>query len=208
LVVTKNIIFDLGNVIVDLDIQRTFDSLEHYLGKEGLQKAHDADLFNKYEIGAITEAAFFKQLKSLCIENTPKRALIDAWNIMLLRIPFQRLIMLEHLKHDYKVILLSNTNKTHLDWVRAYLKGLFRIQDFEQRFFHDVYYSHVIGLRKPNANIYEYVLTTSDINPQETIFIDDNKDNIEASLLLGIKGILHPIGAEVVDALPQYLVGA
>jgi glucose-1-phosphatase len=202
----KNIIFDLGNVIVDLDIQRTFDSLGHYLGAEGLRKAHDLDLFNKYEVGAITEKEFFKQLKQLCVENTPKRALVDAWNIMLLSIPFQRLIMLEHLKKDYKVIMLSNTNKTHLDWVRSYLNGLYRIQDFEKRFFHDVYYSHVIGLRKPNVDIYDYVLSTSNILPEETVFIDDNADNIIGSKKAGIKGVLHPIGVDIVEVLQGYLI--
>jgi glucose-1-phosphatase len=200
----KNIIFDLGNVIIDLDLKRSETELKRILGKDMRQKLAEkgqADIFERYEMGLSSETNFLNTLQSIHNQPVAYRRLIDAWNAMLLRTPMHRLLFLEQLKEKYQVFLLSNTNQTHLDWVYDDLQKTYGITNFEERFFHKAYYSHLIHLRKPNANIYEYVLQDANILASETLFIDDNADNIAGAKSLGIQTIHHKIGAEIVSVL-------
>ena len=136
----KNIIFDLGNVIMDLDIPRTWESFKHLLGEDfekNLQKiSPDKDIFIEYEVGRLTEEEFFATLRRATDATVSIKSLKEAWNAMLLNIPPERLEMLEELKKKYTVYLLSNTNHTHLEFLHGYLKTLHGIEDFETRFFH------------------------------------------------------------------------
>lgn len=200
----KNIIFDLGNVIIDLDLPRSEQELIKLIGKKQLETiVAETNILERFEIGIVSEEIFLTTLKGT--QNLENQAIIDAWNAMLLGLPAHRLDMLEALKNKYNVYLLSNTNKIHLDWVYQYLEKRYNIKDFEERFFHKAYYSHLINLRKPNTNIYEYVLADAKMNAQETLFIDDNADNIEGAKYLGIQTILHPIGDEIVTVLSKLL---
>ena len=205
----KNIIFDLGNVIIDLDIPRTWQSFQHLLGDDyeaSLKKlGAENDIFIQYEIGRISEEEFFETLRQATDAPVSIKSLKDAWNAMLLTIPKERLEMLEALKKNYNVMLLSNTNKTHLDFVHGYLKTVYNITDFEARYFHTPYYSHLINLRKPNTDIYAYVLNDANIKPEETLFFDDMPANIETAKKLGIHGIVHPIGEEIVTSVRKYI---
>ena len=160
----KNIIFDLGNVIIDLDLERTWLQLKHWLGDdyETILKTRlpDKDIFIQFEIGKISEEEFFETLRNATETPLSIRHLKEAWNAMLLQIPVHRFTMLRRLKEKYNVFLLSNTNETHINWVDGYLRTVynFTIEDFDARYFHKSYYSHLINLRKPNTNIYDYVL--------------------------------------------------
>ena len=206
----ENIIFDLGNVIIDLDIDRTWQHLKHWLGDDYELKLKNIrpndDIFIQFEIGAITEEIFFETLRSTSDTPLSIRQLKEAWNAMLIQIPVQRFDMLLRLKRQYNVFLLSNTNKTHVDWVDGYLKTVygFSIQDFDERYFHKSYYSHLIHWRKPDAAIYEYVLQDAGLKPDNTLFIDDNFYNIEGAKKVGLQTILHPIGAEIAEVMKSY----
>jgi glucose-1-phosphatase len=203
----NNIIFDLGNVIIDLDLERTWLHLKHWLGDDYenvLKKIHpDNDIFIQFEVGKITEKDFFDTLRATTETPLSIRQLKEAWNSMLLQIPPKRFEMLSHLKERYQVFLLSNTNETHVNWVDGYLQTVynFTIQDFDERYFHKPYYSHLIHLRKPNTDIYEYVLADAGIKAEESLFIDDNFHNIEGAKKVGLQTYLHPIGAEIADIL-------
>jgi glucose-1-phosphatase len=206
----ENIIFDLGNVIIDLDIDRTYQHLKHWLGEGYALKLKnirpDDDIFIQFEIGKISEETFFETLRSTSDTPLSIRQLKEAWNAMLIQIPPQRFDMLLRLKSQYNVFLLSNTNSTHVDWVDGYLKTVygFSIEDFDERYFHKSYYSHLIHLRKPDEAIYEYVLQDAGIKPQNTLFIDDNAQNIEGAKKVGLHTILHPIGEEIVEVMKTY----
>jgi glucose-1-phosphatase len=203
----KNIIFDLGNVIIDLDIDRTWQQLAHWLGDDYqavLKKINTQnDIFIDFEVGKIDEDTFFQTLRSATDTPLSIRHLKEAWNAMLLQLPKHRLDMLSRLKEKYNIYLLSNTNKTHVDWVDGYLRTVygFAIQDFDARYFHKAYYSHLIHLRKPNVNCYEFVLQDAQIKAEETLFIDDNVDNIEGAKKVGIQTYLHKIGDEIAEVL-------
>lgn len=198
----KNIIFDLGNVIIDLDLAKTDSELATLLGEDFIEKLKSQNkqiIFNEFEMGLCSEREFIETLQSVANQVVSYRRLVDAWNAMLLKTPLHRLEMLEKLKSEYQVFLLSNTNETHLAWVYDDLSKMYGILDFDTRFFHKPYYSHIINLRKPNTDIYEFVLKDAGLVASETLFIDDNADNIAGANKVGIKTLLHPIGHEIAD---------
>jgi putative hydrolase of the HAD superfamily len=201
----KNIIFDLGNVLIDLEIDRTWQSLKHLLGDIPAISADD-DLFIQYEIGKISEASFFNQLREMADTPLSIRQLQEAWNAMLLGIKPLRFPMLSRLKEKYNLYVLSNTNETHLNYVDGYLKVIYKmdIQMFENQYFIKPYYSHIINLRKPNTDIYEYVLQDAGLKAGETLFIDDNTHNIEGAKKVGLRTMLHPIGVEIAEVLREF----
>ena len=205
----KNIIFDLGNVIIDLDLARTEREFEALLGSDyrlALQKHNLQTVFERYETGMIDEDTFLNAMQQAALPKVVQKTdIIKAWNAMLLTIPAARFDMLLQLKQHYRVFLLSNTNKTHLDWVYNYLKTTYDIQDFETRYFHKDYYSHLIHLRKPNVEIYEYVLQDANLNANESVFIDDVAANIEGAKQAGLHTIHHVVGAEIVDVMEAFL---
>jgi glucose-1-phosphatase len=206
----KTIVFDLGNVIIDLDIERTWSSLQHHLGDDFFEKIKriypNGDVFIDFEIGIISEKTFFETLRAASEYPLSIRTLMEAWNAMLLTINPERFKMLARLKEKYNVFLLSNTNETHVNFVDGYLRTVygFSIQEFDTRYFHRSYYSHLIHLRKPNVNIYNFVIQDAGINAFETLFIDDNSENIKGVIKAGWHGYLHTIGEEIVEVMKVY----
>lgn len=206
----KNLIFDFGNVIIDLDIERTWASLKHFVGDDYAQKLKAAyptgDVFVDFEVGKISEETFLETLRS--VSNAPLniRQVKEAWNAMLLTIKPERFDMLLHLRKNYRVFLLSNTNETHLSFVDGYLRTIygFDIQHFSKTYFDKAYYSHIIGLRKPNDNIYEFVLNDADLKAEESLFFDDVPENTEGAKRVGLNVYLHRIGDEIVDVLKDF----
>ncbi len=206
----KTIVFDLGNVIIDLDIDRTWLSLKHHLGDNFFEKIKEiypnGDVFIDFEIGVISEKTFFETLRAASEHPLSIRTLMEAWNAMLLTINPERFKMLTRLKEKYTIFLLSNTNETHVNFVDGYLQTVFgfSIKEFDARYFNRVYYSHLIHLRKPNINIYDFVINDAKISASETLFIDDNADNIKGVIKAGWHGYLHRIGDEIVDIMLVY----
>jgi glucose-1-phosphatase len=204
----KNIIFDLGNVIIDLEFERSEKELIRIFGDDmhtRLAALRQGDIFERYEMGLCSENTFVEVLQMLNTQRVSSRRIIDAWNAMLIQTPMKRLQLLAKLRSQYQVFLLSNTNQTHLDWVYDDLKRSYQITDFESRYFHKAYYSHLIHLRKPQTQIYEYVLADASIKAAETLFIDDNEANIIAAKQVGIHAILHPVGTDICDVIEGYL---
>lgn len=206
----KNLIFDFGNVLIDLDIERTFISLRHFVGDDYAQKLQavypQGDVFIDFEIGKISENTFLETLRS--IANTPlsMRQVKEAWNAMLLTIKPERFEMLLHLRTKYRVFLLSNTNETHLDFVDGYLRTVygFDIAHFDKTYFDKAYYSHIIGLRKPNDDIFEFALQDAGLIASESLFIDDVAANTEGAKRVGMKVYQHRIGDEITQILKDF----
>ncbi len=209
----KNIIFDLGNVIIDLDIPRTERKFKELLGEhyeQAYSKLDQEGLFLDYEVGNLTEEAFVDAILSEAPNGTTYQAVIDAWNGMLLGIPASRLDMLARLKKVFQVFLLSNTNATHVDWVDWHLRERHNMSifDFDDRFFHKPYYSHLINLRKPGREVFDFVLTDAGLEAAETLFIDDNADNVAGAMGVGIQARHHLIGDEITERIDQWLNAA
>jgi glucose-1-phosphatase len=199
----KSIIFDLGNVLIDIDFPRSEQQLKALLGDnllEKLEKINQANLFYEFEKGNVSEDFFIKTLQSLG-ENVSEQQIKDAYNAMLIGFKAERFEMLKRLAEKYTLYVLSNTNKMHIDWVHQHLEKDLHITNYESQYFKTVYYSHELHLRKPDVEIYEYVLQDAQLKAEETLFIDDNHDNIVAAQSIGIQVIHHELGNEIVERL-------
>lgn len=205
----RNIIFDIGNVLLDLDFERVNREFQKLLGADfySLSTAEATkEIFLQFEKGYYSEESFINALQRQSAKVPQGRAVIDAWNSLLLGMPRQRLDMLQALKDKgYQLYLLSNTNSLHLDWFLKYLSDEHEIQDFNERFFVKAYYSHLIKMRKPDLEVYKFVLSDAFIKADETLFIDDNEENILGARELGIATIHHNSGLDVTEVMKCFL---
>ena len=185
----KTIVFDLGGVVLNLDIPRTFDAfakLARVSVEELLKFSAEKDVFHPYETGQITTDEFLNRMLNLFGNKVSHEQIIDAWNAMLLDLPQDRIHYLDKLRSKYKTIVLSNTNDLHLKAFEQIVSEATNGRSLTD-FFDHVYYSHKIGMRKPNADIFEFVLEKHDLIPSETLFIDDMEQNIKGAANVGLK---------------------
>jgi FMN phosphatase YigB (HAD superfamily) len=178
----KNIVFDFGDIFINLDKK---------LFAEELQKIHISQeseellpILQQYEMGLVSTDKFLTFFEERLHVSQDK--LKRAWNSILLDFPKERLRFIQNLSESkkYRLFLLSNTNDLHISWIQKNW-GMEQYNAFKICF-EQFYLSHEINLRKPNNNIYEFVLTTNDLAPKETLFIDDTKENTDAAKALGI----------------------
>ena len=178
----KNIVFDFGDIFINLDKK---------LFAEELQKIHISQeseevlpILQQYEMGLVSTdkfLTFFEERLSVSQDKLKR-----AWNSILLDFPKERLRFIQNLSESkkYRLFLLSNTNDLHISWIQQNW-GMEQYNAFKICF-EQFYLSHEINLRKPNNNIYEFVLNTNKLVPMETLFIDDTKENTDAAKALGI----------------------
>ena len=181
----KNIIFDFGDIFINLDKEIIFREILRFGGSAELSPELIA-LNHKYETGSISSETFIKGLAEV-YPQASKDEIIRIWNGMLLDFPQVRLEFLENLakENTYRLFLLSNTNALHIKAVEEKM-GNERYNRFKNSF-EKFYLSHEIHLRKPNANIYDFVLEENGLKAKETLFIDDTKENTDAAEKLGIQ---------------------
>jgi putative hydrolase of the HAD superfamily len=176
----KNIVFDFGDVFVNLDKNATKRKLEK-LGFDDFD-SEMVKMNELYETGKIKTAEFLEFYYSKT-PNSSKKELKKAWNSIILDLPEYRIQFLEKTAKKYKVYLLSNINDLHLEYIKKMLGN-----DMYHRFisvFDKVFYSHLIQFRKPNNEPFQFVIDTVCINPIETIFIDDTKENCYTAKNMG-----------------------
>ena len=202
---TKNIIFDLGGVLLDIDYQKTITAF-HKLGLENFEEMFSqfkADaLFEKLETGALSEVDFYAAIKKRTNAVITEEEIDNAWNALLLNFRNESLQFLEKLSGKYKIYLLSNTNSIHLKC----FKKLFTIETGKpllDAYFIKAWYSNEVGLRKPGAQFFEFVLQQENLNASETLFIDDTLFNIETAKNLGFK-THHLLSTEKIEFLKIY----
>lgn len=180
----KNIIFDFGDVFINLDKEVIFRQMETYGGRRELAPELIA-LNESYEVGAIDSDTFIESLVAVYPKASAQQ-IVDTWNAMLLDLPEYRLEFLEGLaaENNYRLFLLSNTNALHIPHFERKI-GAEKFNRFK-RSFEKFYLSHEIHLRKPNRETYEFVLDENGLLAEETFFIDDTKENTDAAAELGI----------------------
>ncbi|APQ19182.1 HAD family hydrolase [Maribacter hydrothermalis] len=179
----KNIIFDFGDIFINLDKQAPLLEMAKF-GFTELTPELDT-IFKEYEMGLMESDEFVNQLQAIFTSAT-KEQIKDAWNSIILDFPEERLKFIEKLKNDnqYRLFLLSNTNNLHIDKVKESM-GIDRFNRFKNCF--EVFYlSQEMKMRKPNADIYEFVLKENNLIADETFFIDDSKENADSASKLGI----------------------
>ncbi len=203
----KNIIFDFGGILLDLDYSLSFDKLKELLNIEGDIPEEVQLILDEYEMGYFSEGSFIHRLQRLTDDVIRERALVDAWNAMLLKVEIHKLDFVKNLRSTYNTYLLSNTNHTHLTYVRQKMMPAVNIEPrvFEMDHFIKAYYSHEVKYRKPNHDIYEHVIADSHLNPSETLFIDDNADNVRGAKEVGLHAVVHDPTLDITEKLQDYL---
>lgn len=185
----KNIIFDLGNVIIDLDFEATdydFKNLYGFNYDEVMEEVKKENgVYNKYEKGQISTQTFLNEMSSFD-ESISHDEVKNAWLAKLLDIPEENYQLLEDLKGNYRTFCLSNTNKLDIGFVYKLVKNDKGVENLDP-YFEKVYLSNEMGMRKPDAEIFEKVLTDNGLNPEETLFIDDTEEHIMTANSLGIQ---------------------
>ncbi len=192
----KNIVFDFGDIFINLD---KVSAMENALQLFQVKTFTPAMIHtnNQYEMGLITTLEFLT-FYELQFPFANQKDIIHAWNILLKDFPKQRLQFIKNISKKYRCFLLSNTNEMHIDWIKNDW-GIDLYNEFKDCF--EVFYlSHEMNMRKPNANIFEFVLQENNLKPQETLFIDDTQENTNAANKLGIHTWhLNPETEDVVD---------
>lgn len=192
----KNILFDLGNVLIDIDVRRTLRAYQALLRVQDSQctmhnvisagdliGAGESEWVAKYQVGAISTEEFVEAVLPACKPGTTRQDVIDAWMAMLIGIPEERRQKLAELhKQGYKLYVLSNINELHAEWTREQLKGI----PFEA-----VFFSNEIRMAKPDIRCYERVIKETGIKLEETLYIDDIPANIEAGEKMGFQCFLN-----------------
>lgn len=184
----KAVIFDLGAVLLNIDYGLTSKAFKD-LGVDDIDqlfsKKAQTILFDKYEKGFISEKEFCDGVRKISQLDISDQQIINAWNAMLLDFPVERLQLLDALNKTYPIFLLSNTNYTHLCFIEDYLQMHFGFKNFGHLFKKE-YYSHKIGMRKPDAEIFELVLRENNLDAHTVFYIDDSIQHIEGAKKLGI----------------------
>jgi putative hydrolase of the HAD superfamily len=176
------IIFDFGDIFINLDKEATPLALK----KLGLKEWNsNLDALNlDFEKGKISEMEFIIGLQNY-IPNASIHQIREAWNAILLDFPLYRLEFLQMLSQKYRLFLLSNTDSIHIERFQ-HKAGISFYRDFYQCF-EKVYFSYELGMRKPEPEIFEFIIKEHNLLPKNTLFVDDNLQNIESAEKLGIQ---------------------
>jgi putative hydrolase of the HAD superfamily len=198
----RNVVFDLGNVIINIDPDLTLQKFRD-MGVVNFDEMYSmmrqTDVFDRLDTGKITLPEFRSAIRDFTQVNISDAQIDDAWCAMLLDFPEENAELLRKLRNGgYNLYLLINTNEMHIDY---YTKLLQREtgRDLLTELFDRTFYSHEIGYRKPNREAFEYVLQTERLKPAETLFIDDLEHNVVGARQTGIQAYHHPKGNRLVD---------
>ena len=198
----STIIFDLGGVIMDIDVKKTLNAFSGL----GLKNVHEyfghgfaASFFSDHEAGRITDEEFLQEIKKLLGGEVSDEAVIEAWNALLLRFPPERIALLTALKSRYRLFLFSNTNAIHQEKFNEIYRQSFPGE--LDALFEKAYYSHSLGQRKPDTAGFEHIIKENGLDPKHTLFVDDALMNVEGAIKAGLKGLYLPPGIFITDIL-------
>ncbi len=204
----RNIIFDFGGVIIDIDFQRTIDAFKVMGAKDfdlRFSQASQSGIFDELDKGRISEDEFTETLRQWLPPGISREEVREAWNRIILDIPSERILLLQSLKNNYRTFLLSNTNSIHYALYTDDLKRQHGISGLHA-LFEKVFLSFELGMRKPDREIFEYVFRVSGCSREESLFIDDSLHIAEAACTYGIPVYWLQKGQEVGDLFEDGLL--
>jgi HAD superfamily hydrolase (TIGR01509 family) len=197
----KNIIFDLGGVLINLDNKFTEKAFVELGAKNfGQYFGHGfaSSFFKEYEIGKISDQQFINELKQMAELSVSDETIVKAWNALLLDFPPQRIELLKKLGKQYRIFLFSNTNAIHMQEVERIYGSTFENEKLND-LFEKAYYSNVLGLRKPDVESFQHIIKENNLKPEETLFVDDALINVEGANAAGLKGYFLEPGKTILD---------
>ncbi len=185
------VIFDLGNVLIDIDYNRAMNLMKEALPKRLHQRVdtcYAAEFHKTYERGEMDSQSFRNAFRAY-FEQTWSDSEVDyLWNSLLGELPAYRLDLVRRLKSTYQVGILSNTNEIHINAVHALLQSEHGMANFYP-LFDRVFYSQEMGLAKPSRAIYQQLLLELGANPSRVLFFDDLLANVEGAAAIGIQAV-------------------
>ena len=181
----KNIILDLGGVLINLDYNKLNDRLGILGLSNTFSKSEQIELFDKLEEGKISEKDFIRAFNRLTEANHNRQTIINAWNSILLDFPIERLELLKHLGQKYRLFLFSNTNSMHIREVYNIINRAYGIKNLNH-YFEKIYLSNELGIRKPKTDGFDYILKDNNLKRNETLFIDDSPQHVEGAKKAGL----------------------
>jgi len=203
----KNLIFDLGGVILNIDFQKAINNLKE-IGFVTFDKLYNqldqSSLFDNFDKGLITPSEFREELCKATNIIVSDEAFNKAWNSMLVEIPVDIIRLLKNLKKYFKTFLLSNTNEIHLEHLFNYTQRTYNLKSLDP-LFDKPYFSCRVHMRKPDNEIYVKVLNDENLISAETLFIDDFQFNVDAAVKLGIQGYCLQKDDSLKDIFKKYI---
>ena len=203
---TKNLIFDLGGVLMNIDFKRTFDAFE-IIGFRGAELAFQDPEINRlctdFEAGVYCSIEMRRKFREMTGFKCDDIQFDKAWNALLIDFPPERIKRVQELAKKYKTFLLSNTNPIHARYFNAVLERHFGIESMDH-LLDKAWYSHNLGLRKPDERIFQKVLKLSRLNPEETIFLDDSELNVKVARSVGIHAVQITPEFTIIEALADF----
>ena len=202
----ETILLDLGGVLLNVSYESTVAAFREN-GVENFDalytKAKQDHLFDQFETGAISADDFRNEVRNRTGIALSDEAINDCWNAILGNLPQERIELIESLKTRYQVLLLSNTNAIHVEAFSRLIHEENGIENFKA-LFHGAHYSNELGMRKPNSDVFKFVLDQHNALPASTLFIDDTLHHVEGSITAGLSGFHLDLGKEdIVTALKR-----
>jgi epoxide hydrolase-like predicted phosphatase len=198
----KAVIFDFGNVIINIEFQRIYQTFAKFTSKPVAyieKRITEDQIFRRYETGQFSDEEFREVIRQTLGFPLSDHEIDTAWNAILLDIPSDRIELINKIRQKYPVYLLSNTNNIHITASNNYLKKTHGISNLSH-LFDKLFLSYEMGMWKPDAEIYHHVLKKIKLQPNETLFLDDNLHNIESAKKLG----MHTILVEPPTSITEY----
>lgn len=204
----KNIILDFGGVIIDVNYQNAAEAFRR-LGAEGFDKLYSkkeqAGFFDDFEKGRISDEQFRDEVRRYLPQGVSDAQIDNAWNSMVDSVPQKRMDYLQELKRGYRLFMLSNTNSIHAKDFTLKLSQQYGSECLN-KIFDRIYLSFEIGMRKPNAEIYDKVMAENQLSYSETVFIDDSIQHVEGAKRAGLKALHLDIHKTVLEKfLPEWI---
>jgi glucose-1-phosphatase len=189
----KNVILDLGGVLVDIEPGQTVDALKRIIKPDlidSIKWDETPEVVSAIETGKWSKKQFVEHFHSVCKKDVIEEEIVDAWNAMILEFPHERVEMVKQLSQRYSLYLLSNTNAFHIKCFETEFRYRYNFQ--LKSLFKKVYYSSEIGYRKPDTDCFMHVLADAGIIPEETIMVDDREENCRAAEKAGMLSLKVP----------------
>lgn len=193
------LIFDLGNVIIDIDYHTSLQLIRNQVSELIQDKVtgfYQTAFHKDYEKGLIDSPTFRDSVRGYFEQEWEDQKVDELWNSLLVTIPANRLELISNLKNKYQIGVLSNTNQIHIEGVDLILKRDHGIESLNQ-LFHRVFLSHEMGLSKPSPEIYEKMVSELGTTPDRVVFFDDLEANVKGAASVGIHAV-HVTGPEVI----------
>jgi putative hydrolase of the HAD superfamily len=202
----RNIVFDLGGVLMNIDFRRTFNAFE-VIGFRGAEKWFQEPeierLCMEFETGVYCSIEWRRKFREVTGFKCSDIQFDKAWNALLLDFPPERIRRVEELAKSYKTFLLSNTNPIHARHFNSQLREQFGIESMDH-LLDKAWYSHNMGLRKPDERIFQRILKAGRLVPEETLYLDDSELNVKVAASLGIQAIHVTDDFTILEALAGY----